>query len=283
MTYKGKNKLYILIGLTILFTIQGIFFLIYLPEASFSIMLMTLLIIVIALTFIILSYFSLKKINKRIVNLPDSYKKTYINACEIIGTSSMKSSQKKEVSNMILEIFEEAHYANRTIDEVIGNNLEAYMNGFLDASGGDHSPLYLLSFSGFIYMLYLLAMKLYMVLKPGNFTVELLKSETLDFGIIVVYAIISFVFFPWILVTIQKAAKEQWRGLKRLQVILPFLLPLGLIASMILIDDPDFIAFIDQPIHLFSSIYSFGFGIILAICLFALMKYAQIKQYKSSL
>lgn len=282
MTYKGKNKLYILIGLTIVLVIQGILFLTYLPEARFSLLLMISLIIIIALLSIALSYVSLKKINERIVNLPDPYKKTYINACEIIGTSSMKSAQKKEVSNMILEIFEEANYANRSIDEVIGNNLTAYMNGFLDASGGDHTPLYLFSFSSFLYVLYLLSMKLYVVLKPGDFTLELLKSETLDFGIIFVYAIIAYAFFPWMLVTIQKAAKEQWTGVKRIQVILPFLLPFGLIAAMIFIDHPDFIAFIDQPVHIFSSIYSLGFGIILAIGLFILMKYAQLKQYKSS-
>jgi len=283
MSYKGKNKLFILMGLTILLIVQAILFTIFVPNQSFSIIMMTSIIIIIAIIAIFLSYISLKKINQRLVNLPEAYKKTYINANEMVGTSSMKPAQKKEVMNMILEIFEDANYANRSIEDVIDNDLESYMMGFIEASGGSYSPLYLMSYCAFLYMIYLLMIKIYKVLRPGNFTWDLLKSESLDVGIILVYAIIAFVFFPWILILINKAAKEQWRGIKRLIIVIPLIIPFGILGVLLKVNHPKFVAFIDQPIQLFSNIYSLGIGFILTLLFFLLMKFAQRKQYKSTL
>jgi hypothetical protein len=157
------------------------------------------------------------------------------------------------------------------------------MSGFIEASGGKMTPLYLFAYSGFLFIIYLLFIKLYKVVKPGDFSMKLIETQTLDVGIVLLYGLLAFIFFPWMMYTINKAAKEQWQGLKRILLIIPFSIPIGLILLLIVFDNPSFIEFIDKPLPIFTSVYSIGVGVLLAVGCLILMKYAQKRQLKKVL
>ncbi|MFZ7121340.1 MAG: DUF1048 domain-containing protein [Eubacteriaceae bacterium] len=283
MNFKGKNKIFMSIGLTILLILQIIFFINVNPQSRNPLGIIFATIIFLALFAVYINWIAVKKIEKRIKNLPESYKDVYIHANEYIGMSNMKRTQKKEIMTMILEIFEHAHLDNRNVEEVIGKNLDLFMKNFIEAAGGNTSFGYLFGYSSALYIIYLFFMKLYKVLKTGSFTFESLYNETLDIGIILMYGLIAFVFFPWLLLTMQKASKERWNGIKRGLILIPFLIPFGLVGVLIFVKDQRFINFIDTPVALFSSVNSIIIGTVLLLGSILLMKYSQRKNFRRSL
>jgi DNA-binding ferritin-like protein (Dps family) len=280
MMKAGRYKLYMSTGLAILLIIQAIVFIAIRPNMTSGLWFLFSVIILLALMVVGITVVMAKKIEHRVNKLPSSYVSVYMDAQELIGLSSMNRTMKSETSAMILEIFEHAALENRLIEDVICNDLEEFMKEFITAAGGDPIPLYWFSYSSLLFIGYLLLMKVYKVVKIGNLSIEHFKTETLDVGIVLTYALIAYLFFPWLMIVMKKAAREQWLGIKRIYIMLPFIIPVGLMSLLIGVNTEPFRKFLDHPIIIFSSIYSFFIGILVFVGCIGLMKYSQKKQLK---
>ena len=279
MMMYGKYRLFMSIGVSMLLILLAVLIIALGPQMNSGLWIIYSIIVLISIAASIMIYTKIKLTEKRISNLPSEYVKVYEDAQELIGLSSMNQTMKKETSDMILEIFEHASQENRDVNEVIGDNLNEYMEEFLSASGGEPSILYWFSYSSLLFTGYLLFIKLYKVIRSGGFNMNGFETETLDLGITITYAIISFVFFPLLMITLKKAAKEHWKGIKSMVTLLPFIIPVGLLV-LLMNGNEAFRAFVDQPFPIFNSIYTFMIGIVVFIGFGFLMKYAQKRQLR---
>jgi DNA-binding ferritin-like protein (Dps family) len=275
----GKMKLFMLLGLTILFLVQALVFILIRPDWNPMLWIIFSMIIVMALAGSLFSFVFLRRTEKRLQGLPEDYVQVFMNAKEAIALNPMSKAMKSEIQGMILEIFEHAAKADREVDEVIGGNLDTFLKGFIQAAGKPRTLTYWLSMSSALFIGYLLFMKLYKVLRHGS-DLGAFSTEVLDLGITLTYALISFTFFPWLMMIIRKAAKEQWQGLKRVLIMLPFIIPFSLMGILIGVDNPGLRAFLDQPIVLFPNIIVYSFGIMLFIVSLLFMKLSLSVQIK---
>ncbi|WP_304943676.1 DUF1048 domain-containing protein [Vallitalea guaymasensis] len=280
MTNNSRNKIFITVGFTILLVIQMLIFLTVKGFESASLMVLFIAIILLAFIAIGISTIDLKQTKERVKNLPEEYKKVYLDANEIITMSTMTKGQKRDTMVMVLEIFEHAAIEKRNVYEVIGNDLRGYLNEFIEVSGGRTTPLYLIGYSTFSFVAYLIAMKLYLLSKNSEWSLEGLKANPLNLGIIVVYAVIAYVFMPLNLIIMQKAANEQWVGIKRGLILIPFAIPIGLIAAMMLIRDPNMKAIVDMNVPIFTSVISIFIGAVVLFISFLLMKIGRKLKYQ---
>ncbi len=241
-----------------------------------------ILVVLLAAIAVTVSYLNMKRIEHRVSELPEEYRRFYIDANEAIGLSSMKRSSKKYTMEMILEILEHANSDGRSISDVVGPDSEAFLNGFIQASGGQLSPLYLFGYALGNFVIYILFIKVYKVARNGSFNPTNISTETLDIGIVLTYALIAFIFLPWLLVVMQRAASRQWNGLKRIWIVLPFIIPAGLMALLIFIDTPALRRFLDQPLPLLTTLPSIIIGILLVPLSFLISGYARKRQLKKT-
>lgn len=276
MTKTGQYKLFMSICLSILVTLITVILLVITKEKE-TIAIVFSMVIILACLAIAVNYMSLVNLRNSVDMLPQDYKDTYVNAQEVIGLSSISNSKKKEINQMILEIFEHAAMDQRDINEVIAGDLKGFLQPFISQTGHQLSMSYLLLYSAFLYVVYLLFMKLYKVIRPG-FLLENFKTETLDFGITASYFLIAFVFFPWMIMSQRKAASEQWQGLKKLLLAIPFIIPIGLMFILIAIRIPQFVAILDLNVPIFPSVYHFAVGICIASILFTLMLFVKKRE-----
>lgn len=265
MNYQGKNKLFMSIGLTVLLIITLLVLIGSKPQARGMLLIFSGVIITMSLIAVYAAYRQVSHIKARITNLPESYQSVYLDAHELVGTYGILKRDKQEIMSMILEIFEHASLDNRQVDEVVGNDLAVFIDGFIAETGKGHTGWYLLSYATSLFIGYLLFMKAYKVVRTGHISMSMLQSETLDFGLVITYGLISYLFFPWLLLIIQRSAKYQWKGIKRIQILLPFVIPIGLMMGLILINDPALIKIIEYPLPLFTNLWSVGIGILLFI------------------
>lgn len=275
----GRYKLYMSLGLSVLLIVLMAIFVIAKPDAGFVLWSMFGLIILLSVIAVAVNYSKLNDLKNRTETLPEAYQIVYIDAQEMIGLSAMSKTMKYETKQAILEIFEHAVLDDRDVDEVIGGNLKSFMNGFIEAAGGQYSLLYLFSYSSMLFVGYLLLMKVYKLIRDG-FEVSNFKTENLDFGIVFTYALISFVFFPWLMITMKKASSEQWAGIKRSLILLPFIIPAGLMSLLIGVENERLRNILDYELPLFNSPVAFSVGIIVLLGLVLLMKYSQKVELK---
>lgn len=259
----------LLIALLTLLILSG-FGLIYFSGIIFSILILN------SVAVVILSMVYSKKRKLRIKDLPSDYQKTFVAAQEYIGLSTVRLRAKKETSDMILEILEHAAIENRSLENVIDCSLEQYLDKFLVESGNKNSFFYSMTFSFFLFIIYLLFLKLYKVIREGSFT----DDTQLDLGGIVSFAIISFVFFPLLMYLLRRSVKAQWSGPKKLIILIPFVIPFGIAAILIFVNNQELSSFLDQPVDVFNNIYSFLLGIVLAIILVFVLRF--IQSFKSA-
>ncbi|WP_066507575.1 DUF1048 domain-containing protein [Abyssisolibacter fermentans] len=275
MNNNSRNKIFITIGFTILLVVQMLIFLSAKGLESASLLVMFIAIIFLAVIAIMISVSELNQTKGRVKNLPEEYKKVYLDANEIITMSTMTKGQKRDTMVMVLEIFEHAAIEKRDVNEVIRNDLRGYLDEFIEVSGGRTTSLYLVGYSTFSFVAYLFAMKLYLLSRNSEWSLEGLKANTFDLGIIVVYGAIAYVFMPLNLIIMQKAANEQWVGIKRGLILIPFAIPIGLIATMMLIRDPNMLAIIEMKVPIFTSVISIFIGVVVLFGSFILMKIAR--------
>jgi len=265
MNYQGKNKLLLSIGTAVLIVMAIIVLVITTPDARPALFTLSGVIILMALAGVAFAFAKYKNIEARVSKLPDDYQSAYLNAHELIGTYEMSNSDRQNIMAMILEIFEHAHLDNRAVEDVIGGDLASFIESFANETGNAHTPGYLLCYSSSLFLIFLLFFKAYKVIRTGAVTLAAINSEALDVGIVVTYFIISYVFFPWLILSIRKSAREQWDGVQRLKILFPMLIPLGLMMSLIMIDSPECRAVIDRPFPIFSSPLSIIIGIVLLV------------------
>jgi len=275
----GRYKLYMSLGLSVLLIVLMAIFVIAKPDAGFVLWSMFGLIILLSIIAVAVNYSKLSDLKNRTETLPEAYQIVYIDAQEMIGLSAMSKTMKYETKQAVLEIFEHAVLDDRDVDEVIGGNLKSFMNGFIEAAGGQYSLLYLFSYSGVLFVGYLLLMKVYKLIRDG-FEVSNFKTENLDLGIVFTYALISFVFFPWMMITMKKASSEQWAGIKRSLILLPFVIPVGLMSLLIGVENERLRSILDYELPLFNSPVAFSVGIIVLLGLVLLMRYSQKVELK---
>lgn len=282
MSSIGKMKMFLTLGLTLILIVQVVMFLLLKPEASYALPFFYI-IVGLALLALLMNYLNLKKVEKRVKALPKDYKNFYVNANEVIAMSTMHRSQKKFTIDMILEILEHAHQDGRKLEDLVKNNPKGFIEGFVNASGGKLSYLYLLGYSTMIFVLYLFLLKGYNVFRNGDGRLADLATQPLDLGIVITYVLIAFVFFPWLLISLQKAAANQSTGLSRLKILLPLTLPIGLMAGLIVIRAPWLRTFLDQPMPIMNNVWLILFWFVVGLGGYALTRYVKRKQIRKSL
>ena len=176
---------------------------------------------------------------------------------------------------MILEIFEHADLGKRDVNEVIGNDINEYVNGFIKESPNKKNAIYVTSYSIFLFIVFLLFLKIYKVSRDG-FSLDNFETEVLDVGIVLSYAIISFIFYPLLMFLITKSIKENWQGPKRLIAGIPTIIPVAIFASLIFIDNDNLRNFLDQELPIFTSISTFIVGILLCVITLSISYFSHI-------
>ena len=111
-----------------------------------------------------------------------------------------------------------AAFADRSVDEVTGNDMKNFIEGFIDAAGGRSSGLYYFLYGTMTMFLYMIILKVYLFLKAGGIDFSLAETRTMNLLIIIFFACVSFIVLPWLMILIRKAASEQWTGLKRMMI-----------------------------------------------------------------
>ncbi len=274
MNKTGKNKLFMTIGLCVLLMIQMVVFIIFKRDAGIALWSMFSLIVLMALGAVLFSYMNLKALKERVSSLPVTYQDVYLDAQEIIGLSSMSKGMKTDTKAAVLEIFEHAAIDNRDVEDVIDNNLKTFMNGFLDAADGQYSIKYLMSYSILLFVGYILMMKLYKITRIG-FSFAAIQTEKLDVGIVFTYALIAFIFFPWLMLIMKHASINRWSGLKRIWIMVPFIIPVGLLGILIGVDTPELRAILDAEMPIFDSAFKLMIGFVVVIASIVMMKWSR--------
>lgn len=265
MNYQGKNKLLLSIGTAVLIVVAIIVLVFTTPDARPALLTLSGVLILMALIGVAFAFTKYKNIEERVSKLPEGYQTAYLNAHELIGTYEMSDADRQNIMAMILEIFEHAYLDNRAAEDVTGGDLASFIESFVNETGHAHTPGYLLCYSTSLFLAFLLFFKAYKVLRTGAVTLAVIHSETLDVGIVVTYFMISYVFFPWLILSIRKSAREQWNGLQRLKILFPMFIPVGLMMSLIMIGSPEWRAVIDRPLPIFSSPTAIIIGAVLLI------------------
>lgn len=260
----GRNRLFMSIVLSAILIVLMILFMIMNDRNSAVIFTMFSIIVVLSLVAVAANYYGLKQVDKRVEALPKEYKLAFTDAKESIGLSAMSREMKMTAENAILEIFEHAALDKRHLQDVIQPDFETFVSAFIEEGNGQYSFKYLFSVSMVMFISYMYFMKLYKVLKV-NLTFESFRLETLDIGIVVSYALIAFIFLPWMMIVMKAGAMKQWQGPKRLLITLPFIIPVALLVLLIGFDSEGLRQILDQPVPMLNSLYKFIASLILLV------------------
>ncbi len=277
MSYQGKNKLLLMLGTAILVIATLLILLAYSPDTRPVLFGIAGVIVLTALAAVVFAMVKYKSVEKRVAKLPGDYRSAYLNIHDLLGTYEMTRANRRNILSMVLEIFEHARLDNRAVKDVIGGDLAAFTESFVNEAGRPHTFGYRFSYATAMFVLFLLFLKAYKVLRTGTVSLDTLRSETLDAGIVMTYLIISYAFFPWLIATTRRSAREQWRGARRLLILVPMTIPAGLMAALILIDAPWWRAFVDRPFPIFTSPLSLALGVLLLVGAIFLTKFFRRK------
>ncbi|MFH0766656.1 MAG: DUF1048 domain-containing protein [Bacillota bacterium] len=276
----GKNRFWLLISLLVFFVILLVIF--FALNATSSLIFYIIFVIGISnvIAAIIFTIIYNKKTKKRIQGLSKPYQEMYIQSQNIINSSLTNKKERKVNIEMILEIFEHACLANRDINDVVNNDIHKYIEGFILESKFKFNLYYMLTYCLFLYIVFLLSMKTYKLFRESSFSLDNFQSYPLDVGIVLTYTIISFVFFPLLLLIINGIAKKKLQGYKKIVIIIPTLIPIGLSIILIFVNNENFKSFLDQPINIFPNLFAYILGFLLAAALLVLMKFTNISKIK---
>jgi DNA-binding ferritin-like protein (Dps family) len=213
---------------------------------------------------------------KQLSSLSEEYRAVLIDLYAMIEVSTVSGRAKQDTRDMLLEIFSMAAEQGRPVKDVVGEDMSAYLDQFLAEQGKTWNPVYVISYTMVLFVIYLFAIKVLIVLKLGGFTSETLSAAPLDVGIVGMYAVVAFVFFPLLLWMKQKAARERWEGNRQMLVALPLLLPLGL--AVLLMNSHKYIQmqlWLDRPVPLLDSWFKVVLGLVVLGFSVALMRHSQ--------
>lgn len=267
---KGKHRLIIMLVLTIFFFVLLVTFLIAGFGFTGGMWIIYSLVILLAAISLGVAMYTNNKITARVKDLPEAYKNMYFNAQDLLGVYTRNLKLNREISEMILEIFEHASLEKRSVDVVVGNDLESYIKQFLPENKTNYNPLNIFLYSASLFTFFLIFMKIYKVVRVDNTSIESFQTETLDMGITLTYFIISFGFYPLLMYMIHRSAKMQWTGFKRWLIAIPLLIPILLMSGLIFIENDALRSFLDQDTIIFGNMLSFVIGIVILIILTSL-------------
>ncbi len=263
MNYQGNNKLVLSIGTVLLIVVALLVIFATTPDARPALSTLSGIIVLMAVLSVVFAYEKYKRVKERVSKLPKDFQMTYLDIYELLGTYTISKFDRQNILAMILEIFEHASLDQRTVDDVIGGNLASFVDSFANETGKSQSPGYLFVYSTSLFLGFLLLIKVYKVIRTGSITLAALNNETLDIGIVAAYFIISYVFFPWLTLSIRKSTRQQWQGAQKLRLLIPMFIPVGLMMALIIINDPAWRSIIDRPLPLFASPLSLVLGILI--------------------
>ncbi len=271
----GRMKVYLSSGLALVLLVQVVLFFLINDKFRLGVSIILSIMVALALLNVYFNYQSVRKSEEKVKSLSDEYRNFYLNADEAVKSSSMKKWDKKNTMDMILEILLHAYEDGRRLEDLIGSDSSAYINNFIQASGGRFTPLYMFGLSTTSFFLYLLLIKAYKVVRQGEVSLKSISIETLDVGIVVIYFIIAFMFMPWLLLVLQKASLEQWSGFKKLLIFLPLSIPILLILVLIIVDNQSLRVVLDTPLPIMGNIWLILICIFLALAGIGMVKYSR--------
>jgi DNA-binding ferritin-like protein (Dps family)/uncharacterized membrane protein YidH (DUF202 family) len=213
---------------------------------------------------------------KQMANLAEEYRTVLTDLYAMTEASTISKRAKQDTRDMLLEIFCLAAEQGRPVKDVVGEDMSGYLDQFLTEQGKSLNSIYIISYTMMIFVFFLFAMKIYKVLKLGGLNSETLAAAPLDRGIVGMYAVVAFVFFPLLLWIKQKAARERWEGNKQLLLALPIIIPLGIVTLLMSSHKyPTLQIWLDRPVPLFDSWFKIFLGLVVLGFSVALMRHSQ--------
>lgn len=249
----GKIHFYIQIILTVILCSSSLLFIWLIPDVNIGIVTLFVFIILLGVISTLVAYLGLKRNESKLENLSQPYKERYMVIQESVYLASISKTMKKEILEMVLEILEHANLNGRDVNEVIGDT-DTFINNFISKKQRHLTPMFWLTYGSTFFLGYIIFMKLYKVIRLGTFSYDAFLTESLDVGIVISYALISYVFMPWLLMTMRKTNRNRESIFSSLKLVLPFIVPVFLFAILILTPDGKFRNFLDQPLIIFNHL-----------------------------
>jgi DNA-binding ferritin-like protein (Dps family) len=223
------------------------------PDINIGIVTLFVFIILLGVISTLVAYIGLKRNESKLENLSQPYKERYMVIQESVYLASISKTMKKEILEMVLEIFEHANLNERDVNEVIGDT-DTFINNFISKKQRHLTPMFWLTYGSTFFLGYIIFMKLYKVIRLGTLSYDAFLTESLDVGIVISYALISYVFMPWLLMTMRKVNRNRDSVFSSLKLVLPFIVPVFLFGILILTPDGKFRNFLDQPLIIFNHL-----------------------------
>ncbi len=225
-------------------------------------------------------YWQAKERNKRFADLQPEYREIFDQVTEWVGQSTLYNWEKREVEQELLAMFLQAQQAGRDVKSVIGQDVESFVKGILDAYG-IHSGLvaYLLTSTQW-YLLYLVIVQGYRSLsgEGGGYF-----AASMDVEILFLFAWISFVTLP----LIQYGAKgwvlgKRNRGLYAIFGFLSFLIGVGIIEGLHAMEAswPRAAGLMAKQVIVFEELWHLGVGMGLLLCIVWLKRWLRRKSLR---
>lgn len=145
---------------------------------------------------IILFLFTLYKALKRdenIEKLNNEYEMTFTQIKEYIGLSRLTFIEKKELINEILSMFLEAQSKGKSVNEVIGNNHQAFIDNMIKAHGVQNSLFYDLLTGAQFFIFYIIAIHIFIFAERDSINFFMVE---IDNSLILFFFINAFILLP---------------------------------------------------------------------------------------
>ncbi len=161
----------------------------------------------VAVLSVIFVFYMRKKKGKLYAILPDSYRDTLDDIMMSISASNMGSLQKRQIEEELLDLFVSAYADGKSVEEAIGDDKKSFIDDITRAHGAKNN-FFTYELSGLQYFIvYLLFAQLSDFIRSGSESMSFFDTVT-DFSTIALFALLSFVTIPLVMVAYHKAVRS---------------------------------------------------------------------------
>lgn len=207
LSKSSKGIIYTSLALSVLLIINIVFYLSKAPKGEVQNIGMYIALILLAVGSFLFVFISRRIRDNKIKNLEKEYRETYDKITQYIGMSNLTLREKKDIGNDLLDLLMTAQKNNKSVDEVIGAQLEIekFANNILEAHGANSKTLFYVMTGAQYFLLYIVMAQGFVYIEQRNAGISFFEAES-EYSLIGIFALISFGLLPIILSLYKKAA-----------------------------------------------------------------------------